>query len=686
MSTVRALRSVAAADRPRVIPELLLGLAVFGCYVVVAALDERVPGRAERNGRAVYQLEKVLHLDVEPALNRWLAGRPVLATLANYEYATTYVIAAFGLLGWVYLRRPAEYRPARTTFVLINLIAITCFALYPVAPPRLLSDLGFVDTVRLGQTVGSWGSPMVAHANQVAAMPSLHLAWALWVSAVLARVSSGRLVQLISAVHVASTVFVIVATANHYLLDAAGGALVVWVGMRAASPPGGSARERGEPVPAADAFFLYVEAPAAPQHVAGLAVLDHSSGAFDRDRLVATVRAHLGELPRFRQRLSIGSRWRRPRWVEHAELDWDWHVPARDLTGPHGEPGGTAALHALAAEFAARPLPRDRPLWRFVVVTGVAPDTAAVILVVHHVIADGIGTVAQAMTMLEPVAPEDPLAAADRSRPPRPGALRRGLAVGVGLAQLATDGRPSSRLPTGNEPARVFSTVAFPLAKVRAVARTHGARVSDVLLSSLVAGLRTVLGDAAPTGPAQLRVAVPLMVREPGSSAEGNLTAAVMTDVPLGPLTAPRRLAEVVGRSQVLYTGTRALASTFVMRQVCGLLPAPAHAWFARTVYGGAFFQAIVSNMPGPQAQLGLAGAPLVEVYPVLPLAPGAPLAVGTLGWAGTLYVGICADPALVADARELAAGMAAAFEELGASDPGRPDGSAGIAQAAPGR
>src|SRR5690242_7667145 len=64
-----------------------------------------------------------------------------------------------------------------------------------------------------------------------------------------------------------------------------------------------------------------------------------------------------------------------------------------------------AALNALVAELAATPLPRDRPLWRFVAVRGVAPDQAAAILIVHHVIADGVGTVAQAMTLLEPVNP-----------------------------------------------------------------------------------------------------------------------------------------------------------------------------------------------------------------------------------------------------------------------------------------
>jgi WS/DGAT/MGAT family acyltransferase len=666
-------------DRPRIVPELLLVLAIFALYSVVASDNRHRQAEAGRNGRWLFAAEQWLHLDIELALNRWLAPHTTLETIANYEYASTYVVAAFGLLAWLYLRRPAEYRWARWTFVLVNLIGIGCFAVFPVAPPRLLPDLGFVDTVRLGQTWGSWGSPLVAHANQVAAMPSLHVAWAVWVSVVLARLSSARPIQASSAVHVLATLFVVMATANHYLVDAVGGALAAWLSAAALRRVPTDRRPR---VPAADAFFLHVESPVAAQQLGGLLVLDTSAAPFSRDRLAATVRAHIDELPRFRQRLSGPSRWRRPHWVDHADIDWDWHVPERDLSGPDGRPVGMSALDALVAELAATALPRDRPLWRFVAVRGVAPDRAAAILIVHHVIADGLGTLAQAMTMLEPVVPapsgsdapprsHGPGAPARRRGRDRLGTARRLLATGIGLAQLATDGRPSLRLPAGDSAVRGFGTVTLPLDEVRAVARHYGARVSDVLLASVAGGLRHALGATAPDGPAALRVSVPLMVRKPGRAAEGNLTAGVMTNVPLGPLAEPERLAEVARRSRVLHTGTRALASTFVMRHVGGLMPVPVHAWFARTVYGGAFFQAIVSNVPGPQYALSLAGAPIIGVYPFLPLAPRAPLAVGALGWDGAVFVGVCVDPVLVPDAAALAAAVGAAFAELSQSTGG---------------
>lgn len=656
----------AAPTAPPLWRELLGGLIVFAIYSVVAGLDwSGRAAAADAHGRAVFRLERALRLDLELSLNHWLVPHVALRTAANYEYAVTYVASALALLAWLYLRRPATYRWARSSFVLLNVLALACFALYPVTPPRLLPELGFVDTVRSGHTWGSWGSPMVEHANQLAAMPSLHIAWALWVSVVLACVSGARWLQVASGVHVLLTALVIMATANHYLLDAIGGGVLVWLTLALMGVfqdrPGRSGAAR---VPASDAFFLHVESPIAAQHVGGLVMIDESGEGY-RERLRSLIEAHLDQLPRFRQRLSATSRWRRPRWVAHESLDWDYHVPEFDISDPDGRPGGLAGLHAFIAEHQSNPLPRDRPLWRFMVVRGVAADRCAAVLVVHHVVSDGIGTVAQVMRMLEPPMTELPLGSSAR-----PGPVRSALAIALGLAQLATDGGARYRLPSGHSAARRFGTVDLPLDEVRAVSRRHGARVSDVLLSAVAGALRRVGRLGEENASPKLRVAVPLMVREPGSSAEGNLTAAVMMDVPLGPLAEPERLADVAGHSRRLRTGTRALASRFVMRTVGQILPPPVHAWFARTVYGTRFFQAIVSNMPGSNQPMRMAGSDMAAVYPILPLAPGAPLVVGALGWDGTLYVGISVDPALVADADALGVAIRAVLDELGRAAP----------------
>jgi hypothetical protein len=650
-SSVAARGTVPGAARPSWWREIALGLAVFAVYLVVDHLpgDARGPA-ADRNGHALLHIETVLRLDLERTLNRWLAPHAALRTFANYEYAFTYVLSAFLLLAWVYARRPGLYREVRRSFVWVNLIALACFALYPVRPPRTLPGAGFVDTVRLAHTWGSWGSPMVDSANQVAAMPSLHVGWALWVSVALGRLSGRWFVQVISAVHVLVTLWVIMATGNHYLLDALGAVVVVWLGTALSGVTlTGVARTGSSRVPASDAFFLHVERPEAPQHVGGLVVLDIGDGPPPtREHVAAMIRAQLDRMPRFRQRLSTPSRWRRPRWVEHPELDWDWHVPHFDIAG---EGGGLAGVHRVVAELAAEPMPRDRPMWRMVLVTGVGDGLAALILLVHHVVADGIGTVTQALHLLEP---HVELPGTGTAR--RPGPAKRALATVVGLAQLAADGRATGELPYRGL-GRLFTTVRLPLADVRELARERGARVTDVLLAGVAGAVSRTVADP----PARLRVAVPLMVREPGAAAEGNLTAAVMIDLPTGPMAERDRLAAIVRLDRRLRKGTRAVASRFVMHTVGNLLPQPVHAWFARATYGRPFFHAIASNMPGVDQQLTMAGPPVLAVYPIIPLAPGAPLAAGVLGWHGWFSFSVTLDPALLPDAE----GFAAAFEAV---------------------
>jgi diacylglycerol O-acyltransferase len=222
----------AEAARPVWAREITLGLAVFAVYCLVALDPEGRRAEAVANGRMLVRLEEHLHLLFEPPVNAWLARHPWLSTLANYEYALVYVLTAFGVLLWIGIRRPAGYRAARNSFALINVFAITCFAMFPVAPPRLLGDSRFVDTVVHGHTWGSWGSGLVSEANQLAAVPSLHVAWALWVCSALARARARQSVQVVSAGHVVLTVVVIVVTANHYWVDAVAGYVVAWVADR----------------------------------------------------------------------------------------------------------------------------------------------------------------------------------------------------------------------------------------------------------------------------------------------------------------------------------------------------------------------------------------------------------------------------------------------------------------------
>jgi hypothetical protein len=288
-------------------------------------------------------------------------------------------------------------------------------------------------------------------------------------------------------------------------------------------------------------------------------------------------------------------------------------------------------------------------------------DRAAVVFVVHHVVSDGIGTVLQSLRFLDPQRPQA-LGGSRRT----PGLLARLAGTVLGLAQLATDGPARGRLPVEGTSARSFTTVVVPLDDVREAARARGVRLTDLLLSGVAAALGRVL-PAGTAVPPRMRTSVPLMVRDPDTAAEANLTAAVMVDLPLGARDEADRLAEVARRTARLHSGSRMLASRFVMQDIGELMPLPLHRWFSRTVYGRRFFTAIVSNMPGPDWQLHMTWARIVWAGPLLPLAPGTPLAVGALGWNGDLVIGITTDPLLLPDARRFGDELVAVLGELGA-------------------
>lgn len=665
--------------------EVVIGLATFGVYIVVELVGG-LGGRqaADQHGRAVGRLEHSLGIDVEAQLNRWLAPHKTLTVLANYEYAFGYLAAAAVLIIWCYLRRPLAYPLVRTSFIILNLIGIACFLLYPLTPPRKLPELGLVDTVREGHTWGSWGSSWIEHANQQAAMPSMHLAWALWVSVMLPRLIRSRWPQALSAVNVGVTTWVILATANHFLLDGVAAVVAVFAAVLLA---GQWERRRvgsaGTVVPSADAFFWYLEADA-PQQAGGIGLFAPSpraaplgKAAPSLEQVRARVAASLAASPEFRQRLVPGSGWRRPRWVAVDRLDLDQHVTEHDLTTSSGEPGGVAALNEYVSQLAAEPLPVDRPMWRVVLVRGVAADQSALVLLVHHTIADGLGVIDSAVRLFEARETERPAPTArghragiDATARRYAGALRRGAGTLVGLAQLATDGSPRAPLTRVSSPQRDFASACFDLDTMVAVAARHGCHVTDVLLCAVAAGFSNGRPDLSAAVRSRLRVAVPLPILGPRSGARsGNVTSGVMIDLPLDPMPLAQRLAVIAQRSRRLRTPTRALASRAVLARGLSLVPPRAARWFARTVYGHRFFHGIVSNMEGPDQQLWLGEAKLTSVVPILPLAAGAPLAVGALGWNGTLGIGVATDPTVLS-ATQLCAHVEGAMRELADLEP----------------
>jgi len=182
-------------------------------------------GLALHNGQAILSLEKHLDLAPEKYLDNWLTHHYVLAYISSDFYDNAIFGVTLGLAAWIWWRRPDIYRPLRNDLVLANLIGFAVFWLYPVAPPRMLP--GFTDIVEKVGGLGSWHDALISHADQLAAMPSMHLAWAVWCSLVVWRLASEgpwrRAALALGIAYPLSTAWVVMATANHYLMDVIAG-------------------------------------------------------------------------------------------------------------------------------------------------------------------------------------------------------------------------------------------------------------------------------------------------------------------------------------------------------------------------------------------------------------------------------------------------------------------------------
>ncbi|WP_375489262.1 phosphatase PAP2 family protein [uncultured Jatrophihabitans sp.] len=187
---------------------------------------------ALRHGRSIEHLQHILHLNWELSINHFVAGHEWLAQTMDYYYATLHFIVTPVVMAWLFVRRSHLYRGARTTLVATTLLGLLGFYLYPTAPPRLLTQYHYIDTVLKFHTWGSLADPDIAkHSNQFAAMPSLHIAWALWCGIAIFVNARHMWVRVVGLCYPLCTFAVIVGTANHFVLDAVGGALIVALGF-----------------------------------------------------------------------------------------------------------------------------------------------------------------------------------------------------------------------------------------------------------------------------------------------------------------------------------------------------------------------------------------------------------------------------------------------------------------------
>jgi len=178
------------------------------------------------HAQSILSVEQSLGIAPERSLDTWLAAHHTVGLILSDYYDNAHFGVTLGVLAWLWWRRPDIYRPLRTSLVLVNMLAFVFFWRYPVAPPRMLR--GFTDVVASTGAIGSWHTGSLAsHANELAAMPSLHMAWAVWCTIALWQISERAWVRVAAVIYPFVTAFAVIATGNHFVLDIAGGLLAI---------------------------------------------------------------------------------------------------------------------------------------------------------------------------------------------------------------------------------------------------------------------------------------------------------------------------------------------------------------------------------------------------------------------------------------------------------------------------
>ncbi|WP_307665989.1 bifunctional glycosyltransferase 87/phosphatase PAP2 family protein [Streptomyces sp. V1I1] len=219
-------------SRPNLLLELLVIRVGYSVYSHIRAAATGGVAAAEEHGRQIISVERALGLDIEHWVNHAVVNAKWAEAFFDFYYTSFHFVVPLAILGVLYVRRPADYRWARSSLAFATVLALLGFWLYPLAPPRLMPGMGFIDTVHGPQDLANpdYGA-MTAVTNQYAAMPSLHFGWSLWCGLVVFILAPKLWMKLLGLLHPLFTVCAIVATANHWVLDAAGGAAVVGAGF-----------------------------------------------------------------------------------------------------------------------------------------------------------------------------------------------------------------------------------------------------------------------------------------------------------------------------------------------------------------------------------------------------------------------------------------------------------------------
>lgn len=449
---------------------------------------------------------------------------------------------------------------------------------------------------------------------------------------------------------------------------------------------------------ALDVSYLAIERRTAPMAVAGLVVLAPGPTPIDVDAVRARLAARVRTVPRLTHRLGPGTPGSRPGWVPDDDFDVRHHV-RRGVLAP---PGGRRELEQFVESVHPRLLDRRRPLWELYVISGLAGGRTAVLMRLHHALADGMSC----MYLLAALLGDDP----PRASSPRPSARRAGQAtagagrsvhegdtaserqpvempVAAGFDEVPRLVRALSALPSPASfrqgpfnvpvgPRRRLATWQMSARRLADLRRAHSCGAQHVVLSVIAGGLaRTAarMRDAVGGGrwPERLRTLVPVTDRDAARRGRlGNRGAFLLVDLPVTPMAESVRLDLVERAYGAALAADQAYAVGAGLRLWEALPPAVDGA-VARLTTADVRVNLVASYMRGTRRRLGVAGGVHEATFPVAPLSPSVSLTVAVANVGGAVGFAFVADPDAVAHLDGLAADVADATAALEAAATG---------------
>jgi hypothetical protein len=214
--------------------QIVLFAAAYEGYGLVRGAVQGKDAAAFAHARELISVERTLHFFVEPSVQAWASGSHFAMDAASWIYINAQTSVTFGALVFLYLFHNRSFYYVRNMFLVAMVIALAAYVAFPTAPPRLMPEWGFFDSIAAFTGLPAKSGPVNAFFNQYAAVPSMHVAFAVMISVPLVKLARWRATKVFWAIYPLVITFVTVATANHFLADAILGAMTAGLSAYAA--------------------------------------------------------------------------------------------------------------------------------------------------------------------------------------------------------------------------------------------------------------------------------------------------------------------------------------------------------------------------------------------------------------------------------------------------------------------